>query len=240
MVKYKRVLLKLSGEALKDDASSQILSAEKLGKIAKAVKSLKEAGCDVCIVVGAGNIWRGKLADSIGIEPAVADYMGMLGTVINGMAISSALDHENIPNRVMSSIDIKQCAEPYIYKKGLSHLEKGKVVIFAGGTGNPFFTTDTTAALRAKEMNCAAILMAKNGVDGVYTADPKKDPKAKLIKKITYSELLKENLKVMDSTAVALIRDSNIIIRVFDMGDDKNFLKVVNGEDVGTLIQKGE
>jgi uridylate kinase len=237
-MKFKRVLVKLSGEALKDETSEQILSADKLQKIAKAIKAIKDEGTDVCVVVGAGNIWRGKLANTIGIDPAPADYMGMLGTVINGMAISSALEKEDIDNRVMSSIDIRQVAEPYIYKKALAHLEKGRVVIFVGGTGNPFFTTDTTAALRAKEMGCEAILMAKNGVDGVYTADPKKDKKATLIKKITYQELLKQNLKVMDSTAVALIRDSDIVIRVFSMDDDSNFVKVVRGEDVGTLIQK--
>lgn len=237
-MKYKRVLVKLSGEALKDSESNQILSADKLTKTAKAIKALKTAGADVCIVVGAGNIWRGKLADSIGIEPAIADYMGMLGTVVNGMAISSALDKEGISNRVMSSLDIRQCAEPYILKKGLSHLEKGKVVIFVGGTGNPFFTTDTTAALRAKEMKCDAIFMAKNGVEGVFTSDPRTDKNAKLIKEITYEDLLKKNLKVMDSTAVSLLRESDIIIRVFDMGNEENFAKILRGEDIGTLIKK--
>jgi uridylate kinase len=236
-MKYKRVLVKLSGEALKGE-TDQILSADKLDKIAKSIKAMKDEGAEICIVCGAGNIWRGKLADSIGIEPAIADYMGMLGTVINGMAIESALEKIGLETRVMTAIHINQVAEPYIFKRAIKHLEDGKVVIFTGGTGNPFFTTDTAAALRAKEMKCQAILMAKNGVDGVYTADPRVDKKAKLIKNITYDELLNKNLKVMDSTAVSLLRDSDIIIRVFNMGDEETFKKVIAGDDIGTTISK--
>src|SRR5574344_199347 len=230
-MQYKRVLLKLSGEALKDEESSSIFSPEKLKEIASAIKALKNEGCQVCIVVGAGNIWRGKLASSIGIEPAKADYMGMLGTVINAEAISSTLNQMGIPNNVMTSLEMKAVAETYYYDKAWAYLEKGKVVIFGGGTGNPFFTTDTCAALRAKEMKCDAIFMAKNGVEGVFTADPRTDKEATLIKKITYTEVLNKNLKVMDSTAVSLLRESNIIIRVFDMGKAENFAKVMNGED---------
>jgi len=238
-MKYKRVLLKLSGEALKDDQSNSILSNDKLQTIAKAVRLINDSGAQVCIVVGAGNIWRGKLADSIGIDPAQADYMGMLGTIINAMAIESALNNNGIKAKAMSALHVNQVAEPYIFKKARSHLAKGETVIFAGGTGNPFFTTDTCAALRAKEMKCDAILMAKNGVDGVYTADPKTHKDAKFIKEITFDEVLARDLKVMDLTAISLLRESNIIIRVFDMGDDKNFERVINGEDVGTVIKKG-
>ncbi len=237
-MKYKRVLLKLSGEALKDDKSDDILSQSKLQTIAKAIKMMQNSGAEVCVVVGAGNIWRGKLASTIGIDPAVADYMGMMGTIINALAIESALNNNGVKAKAMSAIKVDQVAEPYIYKKAKAHLEKGYVVIFGGGIGEPYFTTDTCAALRAREMNCDAILMAKNGVKGVYTADPNKDPNAKFIKDITYDEVLSRNLKVMDSTAVSLLRESNIIIRVFDMGDDSNFAKVIAGEDIGTTIRK--
>jgi uridylate kinase len=237
-MKYKRVLVKFSGEALKDEQGDSILSANKLVEVANSIKAMKDEGTEICIVVGAGNIWRGKLADSIGIEPANADYMGMLGTVINAMAIESALVKLNIPTRVMTAIHINQVAEPYIFKKAIKHLDDGDVVIFAGGTGNPFFTTDTAAALRAKEMKCQAILMAKNGVDGVYTADPRTDKNATLIKHISYDDLLKKNLKVMDSTAVSLLRDSDIVIKVFNMGDKETFKKVVAGADIGTTIAK--
>ena len=178
-VKYKRVLLKLSGEALQDTQDHQILQATTLKNAACAVKKMVDKGVQVAIVVGAGNIWRGKMADSIGIDPATADYMGMLGTMINSLALQSAIEQEGIACRVLSSISATQVAEPYIRRRAIRHLEKGRVIIFAGGTGNPFFTTDTTAALRAKEVQCDVILMAKNGVDGVYSADPNVDPTAK-------------------------------------------------------------
>ena len=238
-MKYKRVLVKLSGEALKGE-DSQILDAEKLTNIAKAIKLLRENDVQVCIVVGAGNIWRGNLADSIGIEQATADYMGMLGTIINGMAIANAVEREGNSTRVMTSLEIKQVAEPYIHKRALRHLEKGRVVIFTAGTGNPYFTTDTAAALRAREMYCDAILMAKNGVEGIYTADPHVDKSATLIKNITYAELLSRNLKVMDATAVSILRESDIVTRVFDMGDIQNFARIINDEPIGTTIRKGE
>lgn len=195
-----------------------------------------DKGVQVAIVVGAGNIWRGKMADSIGIDPATADYMGMLGTMINSLALQSAIEQEGIACRVLSSISATQVAEPYIRRRAIRHLEKGRVIIFAGGTGNPFFTTDTTAALRAKEVQCDVILMAKNGVDGVYSADPNVDPTAKLLKHLTYRELLQKELKVMDSTAVSLLKDSNVQIRVFNMSDMDNFMKVITGSDLGTTI----
>jgi len=237
-MKYKRVLVKLSGEALKDVKDDQILDSKLLNIIANSIKLLVNRDIQVCIVCGAGNIWRGRLADSIGIEHSTADYMGMLGTIINGMAIGSALEKVGVENRVMSSLEITRVAEPYIQKRAIRHLEKGRVVIFAGGTGNPYFTTDTTAALRAKEMHCDAILMAKNGVEGVYSADPKVDPNAQLIKNISYDEVLKRNLKVIDSTAISLLRDSNIETKVFDMADQNNFIKVVENEPIGTTIRK--
>ena len=236
-MKYKRVLIKLSGEALKGD-SSQIFDPELLKNVAKVIREVSLEGAEICIVVGAGNIWRGKLAETIGIEYATADYMGMLGTIINGMAIRSALEQVGLEARVMSAINAPQVAEPYIFKKAVRHLEKGRVVIFAGGTGSPFFTTDTCAALRAKEMNCDAILMAKNGVEGVYSDDPRVNKDAELIKNITYKEVLDRDLKVMDSTAVSLLKDSNVEIKVFNMADVSNFKKVIRGEDIGTTITK--
>lgn len=237
-VKYKRVLLKLSGEALQDTQDHQILQATTLKNAACAVKKMVDKGVQVAIVVGAGNIWRGKMADSIGIDPATADYMGMLGTMINSLALQSAIEQEGIACRVLSSISATQVAEPYIRRRAIRHLEKGRVIIFAGGTGNPFFTTDTTAALRAKEVQCDVILMAKNGVDGVYSADPNVDQTAKLLKHLTYRELLQKELKVMDSTAVSLLKDSNVQIRVFNMSDMDNFMKVITGSDLGTTITK--
>lgn len=237
-VKYKRVLLKLSGEALQDTQDHQILQATTLKNAACAVKKMVDKGVQVAIVVGAGNIWRGKMADSIGIDLATADYMGMLGTMINSLALQSAIEQEGIACRVLSSISATQVAEPYIRRRAIRHLEKGRVIIFAGGTGNPFFTTDTTAALRAKEVQCDVILMAKNGVDGVYSADPNVDPTAKLLKHLTYRELLQKELKVMDSTAVSLLKDSNVQIRVFNMSDMDNFMKVITGSDLGTTITK--
>ena len=240
MKPYKRVLLKLSGEALQDKNNHMILDAEALRKIAAAIKSMKDEGVEVSIVIGAGNIWRGKLADMIGIERTTADYMGMLGTIINSLALQSALENDGMQCRVLSSIEVKAVCEPYIRRRAIRHLEKGRVVIFAGGTGNPFFTTDTTASLRAMEIGAEAVLMAKNGVDGVYTADPKVDPKAEFIQEITYKEMLAKELKVMDLTAVSLCMQSGIEIVVFNMQDPENFKRVVKGEHIGTRIMKGE
>jgi uridylate kinase len=238
MAKYKRVLIKLSGEALADKNKNEIFDAANLKDVAEAIKSVYDSGVQICIVVGGGNIWRGKLADSIGVEKSTADYMGMLGTIMNALAIQSALSQVGIISRVMSAIAVNQVCEPYIRNKAIRHLEKGRVVIFAGGTGNPFFTTDTAAALRAKDVNCEAILMAKNGVEGVFTADPRTDKTATLIKDISYSGMLAKNLKVMDNAAVALLMDTNIELRVFNMANTSNFKKVAEGEDLGTTIRK--
>lgn len=237
-MEFKRVLVKLSGEALKSKTENQILDANLLKSIAKSIKGLKDQGLEICVVVGAGNIWRGRMAKSMGIESATADYMGMLGTIINSMAIGSALESERIECRVMSSIEIKQLAEPYIQKRAIRHLEKGRVVIFAGGTGNPYFTTDTTAALRAKEVKCDAILMAKNDVEGVYTSDPRLDKNAKFLPEISYKDVLRKDLKVMDSTAVSLLQDSDVVIKVFNMADPSNFIKAAKNENIGTTIRK--
>ena len=225
--KYKRVLVKLSGEALSDREHDAILGAYNLNKVSHAIKDMVDLGVQVCIVVGAGNIWRGRLAESIGIERSTADYMGMLGTIINSLALQSALENNGMDTRVMTS-------------KAERHLEKGRVIIFGGGTGNPYFTTDTTAALRANELNCDAILMAKNGVDGVYSADPRKDKDAVLFKELTYKEMLNKELEVMDNTAVSLCMHTKIELRVFNMADYFNFHRVIMGEEIGTTIKKGE
>ena len=237
-MKYKRVLVKLSGEALKDKKEQQIIDAKMLDKVAEAIKLLVDEKVQVAIVVGAGNIFRGKLANEIGIEHSVADYMGMLGTIINSLALQSALENAGLDCRVMSSIEVDAVCEKYIRRKAISHLKKGIVTIFAGGTGNPYFTTDTTATLRAIEINADAILMAKNGVDGVYDKDPTKNPDAKLIKKITFGELYEKNLGVMDHTAVAMMLGQNIDIRVFSMDDPNNFKRVLEGENIGTILKE--
>lgn len=238
MAKYKRVLVKLSGEALAKKGKDEIFDATNLNQVALALKSIVDKGVQVSVVVGGGNIWRGKLAESIGVERSTADYMGMLGTIINALALQSALNQVGVDSRVMSAIEVKQVCEPYIKLRAIRHLEKGRIVIFGGGTGSPYFTTDTTAALRANEINCDAILMAKNGVEGVYTSDPRVDKNAKFISKISYKEMLDMNLQVMDRTAISLCMDTNIELRVFNMNDTSNFIKVVEGEDIGTTIRK--
>ncbi len=235
---YKRVLLKLSGEALKGNSNS-ILDENNISEVSRAIKLMIERDVEVAVVVGAGNIWRGKLAESIGIDRSQADYMGMLGTIINALALQSSLQNQGIDARVMTAIEMDRIAEKYIQRKAIHHLEQKKVVIFGGGTGNPYFTTDTTAALRALETNCDAILMAKNGVDGVYSADPKKDKDAVLFKELTYKELLQKNLSVMDNTAVSLCMNSNIELKVFSMQDTSNFTKILDGENIGTTIKRG-
>ncbi len=239
-MKYQRVLVKLSGEALKDEESNSILSGDKLGDIASVIKELVIKGVQVCIVVGAGNIWRGKLAESLSLDAAKADQMGMLGTIINALAICETLKNHGMKSTVFSSVEVEHMVAPFSLDKARKKLEKGEVVVFAGGTGNPFFTTDTCAALRAKEMQCDAILMGKNGVEGVYSDDPRVNKNAQLLKDLTFDEVLDRNLKVMDGTAVSLLRDSDIIIRVFSMGEPSNFVKVVEGQNIGTTIHKGE
>lgn len=238
MAKYHRVLVKLSGEALAKKGNDEIFDANNLNKVALALKGMVDEGVQIAVVVGGGNIWRGKLASSIGVERSTADYMGMLGTIINALAVQSALNQVGVDSRVMSAIEVRQVCEPYIKLKAIRHLEKGRVVIFGGGTGSPYFTTDTTAALRANDINCDAILMAKNGVEGVYTSDPRVDSNAKFISKISYKDMLDMNLQVMDRTAISLCMDTDIELRVFNMSNPENFKKVIDGEDIGTTIRK--
>ena len=233
---YRRVILKLSGEALADAKDATILDHEKLVSIANSVAMIRELGVDVGIVVGAGNIWRGRLADKIGIESSTADYMGMLGTVINALAIQSAIEEKGLSCRVLSAINVPQVCEPYYRRKAISHLEKGRVVIFAGGTGNPYCTTDSCAALRALEVNADAILMAKNGVDGVYDADPLTHKDAKKLTRLTLNEMIERQLAVMDLGAAAMLTGKKKTIRVFSMDDPEAFRKVLSGEDVGTTV----
>lgn len=238
--KYKRVLVKLSGEALQDKQNIAILDSQKLNEVAVAIKDMVDQGVEVCIVVGAGNIWRGRLAETIGIDRSEADYMGMLGTIINAVAVKASLINNGIDAQVLSAIEVKQLAKQFTKERALKALNKGKVLIFAGGTGNPYFTTDTCAALRANEVGCDAILMAKNGVEGVYSDDPRKNPNAEFYSKLTYSEMLAKNLSVMDNAALSLCINTNIELRVFNMADMKNFGRVIAGENIGTTITKGE
>ena len=229
MAIYKRIVLKISGESLAGDKTcGSILDIGILNDYAKVIKKLVDDGVQISIVVGAGNIWRGKIA---------AD-MGMLGTIMNALAIQNILEQHNIETRVMTSLPIDAVAEPYIRRKAMHHLDKGFVVIFGGGTGNPFFSTDTAAALRASEIGAEAILMAKNGVAGVYSSDPKTDKNAILYDKITHLDVIKQQLKVMDTTAVTLCMENNIDIVVFNMSDTNNLIRVINGENIGTIIRK--
>lgn len=233
---YKRIIIKLSGEALATNDGTSIYDREKLNKVAEVVKQIHNEGVSIGIVVGAGNIWRGRMAENIGIEQAQADYMGMLGTIINAMAIQNAIEKEGIDCRIMSSLSIPQCGEPYLRRKAIHHLEAGRVVIFAGGLGNPYFTTDSAAALRCLEVKADAILMAKNGVDGVYDSDPRKNKNAKIIRHLSFHEVVEKQLAVMDLTAVAMLEGKPVVIRVFNMDDWSNFIKVINGDDLGTTI----
>jgi uridylate kinase len=232
--KFKRVLLKMSGEALRGGEEGTI-SAEFLSRIAAEIKEIHALGIQLAMVVGGGNIIRGLDATSAGIDRATGDYMGMLATVINCMALQEALEKLGISTRVMSALQVDEVAEPYIRRRGIRHLEKGRVVLLAAGTGNPYFTTDTAAALRAMELKTEALLKAPR-VDGVYDADPLKDPNAKRFKRLTYMDVLKRDLKVMDATAVSLCMDSNLPILVFKLADAGNMLKAIMGEDIGTVV----
>ena len=239
MTIYKRIVLKISGESLAGDkANGSILDISILNDYAKVIKELVNVGVQVSIVVGAGNIWRGKIAENMGMDRATGDYMGMLGTIMNALAIQNILEQNDVKTRVMTSLPINAVAEPYIRRKAITHLEKGYVVIFGGGTGNPFFSTDTAAALRASEIGAEVILMAKNGVAGVYSADPKVNKDAILYSQITYIDVIQQQLKVMDTTAVSLCMDNNIDIVVFNMSDTNNLIRVINGEKIGTTIRK--
>ena len=232
---FGRILLKLSGEALMGQLEYGTDGAE-VDRIAGQVAAVRERGVEVAIVVGAGNIYRGLDGAAKGMDRATGDYMGMLATVLNALTLQDALERLGQHTRVMSAIDVKEVAEPYIRRRAMRHLEKGRVVIFAAGTGNPFFTTDTAAALRALEIHAEAILMAKNGVEGVYSADPATDPSAEFIPAISHREAIERGLKVMDSTALSLCMDNDLPIYVFNMADGGNIDRIVRGEKVGTLV----
>ena len=232
--KYKRVLLKLSGEALAGEKKNGI-DPDVIGDICDKIKIVKQMGVEVAIVVGGGNFWRGKYGTQM--ERTTSDYMGMLATVMNGLALQDALEARGMYTRVQTAIEMRQIAEPYIKRKALKHLEKGRIVIFSCGTGNPYFTTDTTAALRAAEIEADVILVAKT-IDAVYSADPKIDKNAIRYDRITYLDILNKDLKVMDSTATSLCRDNKIPLIVFGINDPENIVKAVKGEKSGTLVEE--
>lgn len=233
--KYKRVIFKLSGEALAGEKGFGI-DPEVVYSLAKQIKEVVESGMEVAIVNGGGNIWRGLSGSNKGMDRATADYMGMLATVINSLALKDALDNLGVGARVQTAIEMRQIAESYIRGRAIRHLEKSRVVIFAAGTGNPYFSTDTTAALRAAEMNADVILMGKKGVDGVYDSDPKLNPEAKMFNQLDYMEVIQRKLAVMDSTAISLCMDNKIPIVVFNIDKPGNILKAASGEDIGTLV----
>ena len=232
---YKRIVLKLSGEALAGGEKTGI-DNEVIKSIAKRVKIITEKGVEVGIVVGGGNFWRGR--DSLNIQRATSDYMGMLGTVMNALALQDALEKMNVLTRVQTSIEMRAVAEPYIRRRAIRQLEKKMVVIFAAGTGNPYFSTDTTAALRAAEINAEAILLAKKGVDGIYDSDPKLNKDAKKFDTLSYLDILSKNLKIMDATATSLCMDNNIPLVVFGIDDPDNIVRVVDGEKIGTIVKE--
>jgi uridylate kinase len=234
LAKYKRVLLKLSGESLMGDQEFGI-APEMLVHYALNIKQLTDRGVEVAVVIGGGNIFRGLNAHHSGIERVQGDYMGMLATVINGMALQSALETANMTTRLVSAIEINKIAEPYIRRRAIRHLEKGRVVIFSGGTGNPFFTTDSAAALRANEIGADVILKGTR-VDGIYTADPEKDPTATKYDEISFKDAIQRGLKVMDMTAFTICQENNLPIIVFDVNNPENLVKIIEGEKVGTLV----
>jgi len=234
--KYNRVVLKLSGEALAGDVGYGI-DPKIIESIAHQIKEIVELGVEVAVVVGAGNIWRGKTGSEMGMDRATADYMGMLATVMNALALQDGLEKLDVETRVQSSIEMRQVAEPYIRRRAIRHLEKKRVVIFAAGTGNPYFSTDTTAALRAAEIEAEVILMAKNNVDGVYNADPRVVKDAKKYTELSYLDILNEGLGVMDSTASSLCMDNQIPLLVFSITEPGNIKKAVLGENIGTIVR---
>jgi uridylate kinase len=236
---FKRILLKLSGEALMGDLDYGTDPARVVA-VARQVTALRDQGVQVAIVVGAGNIYRGMKGAAAGMDRATADYMGMLATVLNALPLQDALEKMDTDTRVQSALGVAEVAEPYIRRRAMRHLEKGRVVIFAAGTGNPFFTTDTAAALRAAEIHAEIILMAKNGVQGVYTADPAIDPSAKFIPQITHMEAIERRLRVMDSTALALCMDNGMPLNVFNMDDESNLARIISGVRVGTLVSTSQ
>ena len=233
--KYKRVVLKLSGESLAGDQGFGI-NPSVVESIASQIKIIREHGIDVAAVVGGGNIWRGLAGSAKGMERAPADYMGMLATVMNSLALQDALEKMGVDSRVQSAIEMRQVAEPYIRRRAIRHMEKGRVVIFAAGTGNPYFSTDTTAALRAAEIEADVILMAKKNTDGIYDSDPNHNPNAKKFDTLEYIEILQRGLAVMDSTATSLCMDNKIPIVVFNIDHHENILKAAMGEEIGTTV----
>ena len=232
---FSRILLKLSGEALMGDLAYGTDPAQ-IERIANQVREVRNRDVEVAIVVGAGNIYRGLEGAAEGMDRATADYMGMLATVLNALTLQDALEKVGVDTRVLSAMAVTEVAEPYIRRRAIRHLEKGRAVIFAAGTGNPFFTTDTAAALRALEIHAEAILMAKNGVEGVYTADPSIDPDAEFLPEISHRQAIERGLRVMDSTALSLCMDNDLPIYVFNMADERNVDRIVSGERVGTLV----
>ncbi len=235
-IKFSRIILKLSGEAIAGDKGFGINPAV-IKQMAEELKSVHELGVEIAIVVGGGNIWRGNVGEEMGMERSQADYMGMLATIMNALALQDVLENHGVPTRVQTSVEMRQIAEPYIRRRAIRHLEKGRVVIFAGGTGNPFFTTDTTAALRAAEINADVILMAKNNVDGVYDSDPKLNKEATKYDELTHLDVINKGLKVMDSTASTLSMDNDIPLVVFNLNEAGNIRRVVLGETIGTTVR---
>lgn len=234
---YKRIVLKLSGEALAGEKGFG-LSPEIIKSVAEQVKEVVDLGVEVAVVVGGGNIWRGKIGSEMGMDRANADYMGMLATVMNSLALQDSLEQCGVETRVQSSIEMRQVAEPYIRRRAIRHLEKKRVVIFAAGTGNPYFSTDTTAALRAAEIEADVILMAKNNVDGVYSADPRTDKTAVKYDELSFLEVIQQGLQVMDSTASTLCMDNDIALIVFSIMENGNIKKAVLGESIGTVVRR--
>lgn len=230
---YKRIMLKLSGEALSEDGG---IDFEILGRFCEEIKEIHALGVEIGLVVGGGNIFRGAEGQGTGLDRPTGDYMGMLATVINALAIQASLEKRDVPTRVMTAIEMRPVAEPYIRRRATRHLEKGRVVIFGGGTGNPFFTTDTAAALRSSEIN-AEVLMKATRVDGVYSADPLKDPTATRYERLSYHRVLTEQLRVMDATAISLCRENKMPILVFNLTKSGNIVKALQGEPIGTLVE---
>ena len=228
--------MKLSGEALAG-AQGHGINPPEIRKVAEEIKEVHDLGVEIAIVVGGGNMWRGEAGAQMGMERAQADYIGMLGTVMNALALQDNLETIGVPTRVQTSIEMRQIAEPYIRRKAVRHLEKGRIVIFAAGTGSTYFSTDTTAALRASEINADVILMAKNGVDGVYSADPKTNQGAVKFERLTHMEVINKGLRVMDTTASSLSMDNDIPLVVFNMNEHGNIKRVVEGENIGTTVE---
>ncbi|MEX2238243.1 MAG: UMP kinase [Dehalococcoidia bacterium] len=236
---YKRVLLKVSGEALMGSAAFGI-DLKTINAIAEQIKRVNETGIEIAIVVGGGNIWRGAAASEGGMDRSTADHAGMLATIINGLALQDALEHVGVWVRTQSAINVQQIAEPYIRRRAMRHLEKGRVVVFVAGTGNPYMTTDTAAALRAIEIDADVLLMAKNNVDGVYEADPATNPGARRFDTLPYIEAINRRLEVMDSTALSLCMENHLPIVVFDVGSPDAIVRAASGEPIGTVVREGE